>query len=316
MQSVMLVKKVKKFGRVSKEGNIVKWTKEGVLKLITDSKVNTGSIELYTVIEQAICGENKGQREGKAPIAQIGFLKGEEEAGANTFGCSSSTRIIAEEEELTACATKEKQKLKNSNEIDMVWMGLEDKLREMVYGTMNEDAIDCLKMMEDKSIRKYLKCVGVESLALKDDLRKLKGKALVDNDVTKHPSDLEMLKIDVEPITPKLLNNKTAHSAYIKHTQEEVTVLKDLVEHVKSKYPLDQSLESAYKNKPVYYCTSGSQPSGNTKKDKIQQTPSNTQMNKVEAHPRKVKSNLKNKDYVVEPKGIAHMQHSKLNAEL
>ncbi|GJS51989.1 hypothetical protein Tco_0625351 [Tanacetum coccineum] len=205
-----------------------------------------------------------------------------------------------------------------------------------------------------------------------------------DNDVTKHPSDLEMLKIDVEPITPKLLNNKTAHSAYIKHTQEEVTVLKDLVEHVKSKYPLDQSLESAYKyaklvqelltnisktcpsinnadgklvavtlknkdkrvrftepdtssrntntktssssnlvsNKPMLSSTgikpstsaSGSQPSGNTKKDKIQQTPSNTQMNKVEAHPRKVKSNLKNKDYVVEPKGIAHMQHSKLNA--
>ncbi|GKB06321.1 hypothetical protein Tco_0834554 [Tanacetum coccineum] len=80
---------------------------------------------------------------------------------------------------------------------------------------------------------------------LKDDLRKLKGKALVDNDVTKHPSDPEMLKIDVEPITPKLLNKKTAHSAYIKHTQEEATVLKDLVEHVKSKYPLDHSLESA-----------------------------------------------------------------------
>ncbi|GKG04334.1 hypothetical protein Tco_0314721, partial [Tanacetum coccineum] len=40
--------------------------------------------------------------------------------------------------------------------------------------------------------------------ALKNDLRKLKGKALFDNDVTKHPSDSEMVKIDVEPITPKL----------------------------------------------------------------------------------------------------------------
>ncbi|GJY91170.1 retrovirus-related pol polyprotein from transposon TNT 1-94 [Tanacetum coccineum] len=81
--------------------------------------------------------------------------------------------------------------------------------------------------------------------SLKDDLRKLKGKALVDNVVTKHTIDPEMLKIDVEPITPKLLNKKTAHSAYIKHTQEEATVLRDLVEHVKSKYPLYQSLESA-----------------------------------------------------------------------
>ncbi|GKB03743.1 hypothetical protein Tco_0831886, partial [Tanacetum coccineum] len=59
---------------------------------------------------------------------------------------------------------------------------------------------------------------------------------------------------------------------------------------------------------------SGSQPSGNTKKDKIQQTQSRILKNKVEAHPRKVKSSLKNKDHVVEPKGTAPVQHSKLNA--
>ncbi|GJY77438.1 retrovirus-related pol polyprotein from transposon TNT 1-94 [Tanacetum coccineum] len=219
---------------------------------------------------------------------------------------------------------------------------------------------------------------------LKDYLRKLKGKALDDNDITKHPSDPEMLKIDVEPITPKLLNKKTAHSGYIKHTQEEAIVLRDLVEHVKSKYPLDHSLESACRydkliqellthigktcpsvnntdeklvavtpknkdkrvrftesvtssgytitktastlnlvsNKPMLSSTgvkpststSGSQPSGNTKKDKNRQKPSSTQKNKVEAHPRKVKSSLKNKDCVVAPKGTANVQHSKLNA--
>ncbi|GJY48674.1 hypothetical protein Tco_0438630 [Tanacetum coccineum] len=76
-------------------------------------------------------------------------------------------------------------------------------------------------------------------------IKKLKRKALVDNAVTKHTIDPEMLKIDVEPITPKLLNKRTTHSAYIKHTQEEVAVLRDLVKHVKSKYPLDHSLESA-----------------------------------------------------------------------
>ncbi|GKF96030.1 hypothetical protein Tco_0288765, partial [Tanacetum coccineum] len=59
---------------------------------------------------------------------------------------------------------------------------------------------------------------------------------------------------------------------------------------------------------------SGSQPSGNTKKDKILQTQSCTQKNKVEAHPRKVKSSLKNKDHVVAPKGTGPVQHSKLNA--
>ncbi|GKA39031.1 retrovirus-related pol polyprotein from transposon TNT 1-94 [Tanacetum coccineum] len=81
--------------------------------------------------------------------------------------------------------------------------------------------------------------------ALKDELRKLKGKALVDNAVTKHTIDTEMLKNDVEPITLNFLNNRTTHCAYIKHTQEEDAVLRDLVEHVKANYLLDHPLESA-----------------------------------------------------------------------
>ncbi|GKB44322.1 retrovirus-related pol polyprotein from transposon TNT 1-94 [Tanacetum coccineum] len=216
---------------------------------------------------------------------------------------------------------------------------------------------------------------------LKDELRKLKGKDLANNEVTHHPSDPE---INTEPITPKLLNKRSAHTAYIKHTQEEAAVLRDLVDHIHANYPLDPTLESACKytkliqelltkisktcpslnnsgeqlvavtpmnkvkrvrftepvtssrntitkkastsnlasNKPMLSSTgvkpstsaSGPQPSGNTKKDRILQTQSSTQKNKVEVHPRKVKSSLKNKDHVVAPKGTAHVQHSKLNA--
>ncbi|GJX34647.1 hypothetical protein Tco_0246204, partial [Tanacetum coccineum] len=138
-----------------------------------------------------------------------------------------------------------------------------------------------LKSVEISDLNASLQEKVLVITALKDDLRKLKGKSLVDNAVTKHTIDSEMLKIDVEPITPKLLNKKTIHSAYIKHTQEEATVLRDLVEHVKSKYLLGVKL---------FTSASGSPPSGNTKKDKIQQTPSSTQKNKVEAHHRKVKS--------------------------
>ncbi|GKE49003.1 hypothetical protein Tco_1480261 [Tanacetum coccineum] len=119
-------------------------------------------------------------------------------------------------------------------------------------------------------------------------------KDLANNEVTHNPSDPE---INTEPITPKLLNKRSVHSAYIKHTQEEAVVLRDLVDHIKANYPLDPTLE--------YAC--------NTKKDKILQTQSTTQKNKVEAHPRKVKSSLKNKDHVVAPKGTAHVQHSKLS---
>ncbi|GJU87224.1 retrovirus-related pol polyprotein from transposon TNT 1-94 [Tanacetum coccineum] len=89
------------------------------------------------------------------------------------------------------------------------------------------------------------KANSIGNLQLSRRLKGLKGKSLVNNSVTKHTIDPEMLKIDVEPITPKLLNKKTAYSAYIKHTQEEVAVLRDLVEHVKANYPLDPLLESA-----------------------------------------------------------------------
>ncbi|GJS93936.1 retrovirus-related pol polyprotein from transposon TNT 1-94 [Tanacetum coccineum] len=153
-----------------------------------------------------------------------------------------------------------------------------------------------LKSVEIFDLNASLHEKVLEITALKDDLRKLKGKSLVDNAVTKHTIDPEMLKIDVEPITLKLLNKRTAHSAYIKHTQEEATLLRDLVEHVKSKYPLDYSLESACSGcdpkeqgqKRVKSSTSasGSQPSGNTKKDKIKQTlkTANVQHSKLNAN--------------------------------
>ncbi|GJZ96776.1 retrovirus-related pol polyprotein from transposon TNT 1-94 [Tanacetum coccineum] len=50
---------------------------------------------------------------------------------------------------------------------------------------------------------------------LKNELRKLKGKDLADNVVTKHTIAPEMLKIDEEPIATRLLNNRTAHSDYL-----------------------------------------------------------------------------------------------------
>ncbi|GJT33342.1 retrovirus-related pol polyprotein from transposon TNT 1-94 [Tanacetum coccineum] len=284
-----------------------------------------------------------------------------------------------------------------SQEKDTVIKKLKERIKSL-SGKMNEDKIkkdleeiETINIELDHRVSKLI----AENEHLKQTYKQLydsikptrirsKEQSLKDNAVMKHTIDPEMLKIDVEPITPKLLNKRTAHSAYIKHTQEEAAVLRDLVDHVKANYPLDHSLESACRytkliqelltnisktcpsinnsgeqlvattpknknkrvrftepvtssgntitktastsnlvsNKPMLSSTgvkpstsaSGSQPSGNTKKDKIRQTPSSTQKNKVEAHPRKVKSSLKNKDCVVQPKGTAHVQHSKLNA--
>ncbi|GKE89133.1 hypothetical protein Tco_1566608 [Tanacetum coccineum] len=104
-----------------------------------------------------------------------------------------------------------------------------------------------LKSVEISDLNASLQEKALEITALKDELRKLKGKSLVDNNVSNHPSDPELHQVNVEPITPKLLNKRTTHSAYIKHSQEEAAVLRDLVDHIKANYPLDPLLESACK---------------------------------------------------------------------
>nr|GEV73376.1 hypothetical protein [Tanacetum cinerariifolium] len=58
---------------------------------------------------------------------------------------------------------------------------------------------------------------------------------------------------------------------------------------------------------------SGSQPLGNTKKDRIQQTKSSAKKNKLEAYLRNVKTSLQNKKSVANTKDIASMPNSKLN---
>ncbi|GKA71003.1 hypothetical protein Tco_0777142 [Tanacetum coccineum] len=103
-----------------------------------------------------------------------------------------------------------------------------------------------IKSGEISDLNAKLQEQGLVIAALKNELRKLKGKALDNEDTVTHSVDPKVSKDNMEPITPKLLNKRTAHSSYIKHTQEEALVLRDIVEHVKANYPQDPLLESAF----------------------------------------------------------------------
>ncbi|GKD10330.1 hypothetical protein Tco_1190015 [Tanacetum coccineum] len=104
-----------------------------------------------------------------------------------------------------------------------------------------------IKSAEISDLNAKLQEQGLVIAALKNELRKLKGKALDNKETVTHSVDPNMSKDNMEPITPKLLNKRTAHSSYIKHTQEEALVLRDIVEHVKANYPQDPLLESAFR---------------------------------------------------------------------
>nr|GEX89663.1 integrase, catalytic region, zinc finger, CCHC-type, peptidase aspartic, catalytic [Tanacetum cinerariifolium] len=84
------------------------------------------------------------------------------------------------------------------------------------------------KSLEISDLNVSLQKKDLVITALKNDLRKLKGKALLDDVVTSYFIAPEILKVDVEPIAPKLLNNRTVHSDYLRHTQEQVTILREV----------------------------------------------------------------------------------------
>ncbi|GJS09075.1 hypothetical protein Tco_0365871 [Tanacetum coccineum] len=275
------------------------------------------------------------------------------------------------------------------DEIETLNIELEHRVTKLV--TENEhlkqtykqlyDSIKPKRVQSKEQCDALIKQVNIKSGEISDlnELRKLKGKAIDNEDTVTHSVDPKVSKDNMEPITPKLLNKRTAHSSYIKHTQEEALVLRDIVEHVKANYPQDPLLESAFRytkviqdllshisrscpsinncgpqlieviprkkdkkvrfaesltstentkpastsnivsNKRVLHSTgvrlstsaSGSQPSGNTKNDRILQTPSSNSKNKVEAHPRNVKSSLNKRNGTINVNGSAVVQNSK-----
>nr|GEY36298.1 retrovirus-related Pol polyprotein from transposon TNT 1-94 [Tanacetum cinerariifolium] len=83
--------------------------------------------------------------------------------------------------------------------------------------------------------------------ALKVQLNKLKGKMVLTEAVSINPIDPELLKVDVAPLVPKLSKNRTAHTDYIRHTQEEAATLREIVESERLLSLLNTSL--------VYACS-------------------------------------------------------------
>nr|GEZ85257.1 integrase, catalytic region, zinc finger, CCHC-type, peptidase aspartic, catalytic [Tanacetum cinerariifolium] len=109
-----------------------------------------------------------------------------------------------------------------------------------------------IKQVNTKSAENYdlnasLQEKALVITALKDTLSKLKGKAVVDEVVTLHPIDPELLRIDVAPLAPKLRNNRTAHYDYLKHTQEEIATLRKIVKNERLLNPLNTSLDYSCK---------------------------------------------------------------------
>ncbi|GJR95434.1 retrovirus-related pol polyprotein from transposon TNT 1-94 [Tanacetum coccineum] len=102
-----------------------------------------------------------------------------------------------------------------------------------------------LKSAENKDFKSQIQDKVFVITSLKNDLRKIKGKEIVDIASQIPPG---MFKLDLEPLAPRLLQNREAYIDYLKYTQEHDDILWEIVEQAKAKHPLDKELDFACKH--------------------------------------------------------------------
>nr|GEV46066.1 retrovirus-related Pol polyprotein from transposon TNT 1-94 [Tanacetum cinerariifolium] len=116
-------------------------------------------------------------------------------------------------------------------------------------------------------------------------------------------------------------SHKVAYKSAFKDTLRKLkgkVVVNEAVTYSSQRHPKLANYNYVLSSTGVSLLTSasGSQPQGNTKKDRIQQTQSRAKKNKLEDHPMTVRHSLHNKKSVVNTKAISSVPNSNLNGLL
>ncbi|GJW88272.1 hypothetical protein Tco_0163612 [Tanacetum coccineum] len=165
------------------------------------------------------------------------------------------------------------------------------------------------------SKRSQLEAKNVSIAKLKEHIANLKRKNIIESIQNVHNSNLvtsKVYKLDLPPLSSCIKNNMAAHVDYLKHTQANADILREIVKDAKELRPLDSNLASALS------CSAearGSNPRSNTHNDRIPQTSCrNKKKNKVEDQPRIAKSSLNNVNRISKTVCSENIKHFVLNA--
>ncbi|GJS28314.1 retrovirus-related pol polyprotein from transposon TNT 1-94 [Tanacetum coccineum] len=220
---------------------------------------------------------------------------------------------------------------------DLLVLSLVEQMTDHVAHLDKENQTNKMSV-ENSDLNAQLQEKVFSITALKNELRRLKGKNVVDTMVSKPNATIApgTFKLDIEPISHRLKNNKDAHETCPNSPKPSEKLLvvtpmnKDksvrLAEPVISLNNIPKqtdSLKTKDSNKPLLTSTgvkpttsaSGSKPLGNTKNNRISRPPSSNQKNKVEDHSRKVKSSLNKMNCVFVPVNNALVKHFVRNAK-
>nr|GEW75709.1 hypothetical protein [Tanacetum cinerariifolium] len=224
------------------------------------------SKELFNSFDQFLIDELTESAPTFAELFEINDLKAQSQA--------KDTVILKLKERLQSLSgnVEEKKVKRELKEIETINIELDHRVTKLVaenehlkqtykqlYDLIKSSCVRSKEQCDDSIKQVNLKSAEVSDLnaslqekvlvitALKETLSKLKGKAIINEAVSLHSIDPELLKIDVVPLAPKLRNNRAAHTNYLRHTQEETTTLRKLVKSERLLNPLNLSLDYACK---------------------------------------------------------------------
>ncbi|GJV30447.1 hypothetical protein Tco_1386895 [Tanacetum coccineum] len=137
---------------------------------------------------------------------------------------------------------------KDINEIETINIELKHRVTKLI--DENEHLKQTYKQLYDsiKPSRVQAK-EHAESLVNQLKQKKFKGKDIVDNAAQASNATTtapRMYKLEPVILAPKDKNNRETHIYYLKHTMEQASILRDIVEQSKSLNPLDSASYFAY----------------------------------------------------------------------
>ncbi|GJY03089.1 retrovirus-related pol polyprotein from transposon TNT 1-94 [Tanacetum coccineum] len=178
----------------------------------------------------------------------------------------------------------------------------------------NQNALKIEEFFKINEWQAKLDAKDVSITKLKEHIANLKGKNIIESVQIVHNLNVvtsKVYKLDLPTLSPHIKNDREAHVDYLKHSQEHVAILHEIVKHARELRPLDSDLDSVLSSSAE---SCGSKPWSNRKKDRISQTScSNKKKNKVKDHPRIAKSSLNKLNHVSKLVCNANVKQSVLN---
>ncbi|GKC37611.1 hypothetical protein Tco_1049995, partial [Tanacetum coccineum] len=164
--------------------------------------------------------------------------------------CEIEIKNVELENNVAKLLSKNERLCNEINHVKQFFKEKFDLIKKTRVGTkeQSDSLIDKLnlKSAENEDLKAQIQDKVFVITSLKNDLRKVKGKEIVDIAVQIPSANTivpRMFTLDLEPLAPRLLQNREAHIDYLKYTQEQADILRGIVEQAKAKQPLDNALD-------------------------------------------------------------------------